>query len=157
MKHLKKLNDNAAQKDVAANIKKHLKHLFPKTKFSVKSAYTGCIEVSWVDGQNETAVSEAVKVFSTIARSDNGSFDVIQSSDFNKKFGGVRVVSTFRTITEACYVSIIEELKEETTPTGKYEVNYENFMDGKLIDVEFDDQFSWQGKIRSIAFNRTFA
>ena len=60
--HLKTLNEGYQYKDVAANIRRHLKVKFPKTKFKVITG-TYKIEVSWTDACTQTDVDKALKIF----------------------------------------------------------------------------------------------
>ncbi len=90
------VDKHAGATAVAKNIRKVLKHFWPKVKFSVKKSSYDCINVRWTDGPTSSEVDQEIKGFKS------GYYDSMQDmheyvdTPFNLAFGSVQYLFTNR-------------------------------------------------------------
>ena len=86
--HLEKGGDQCSGKLAAKNIRKELKLAFPDSKFSVRKAHHGSVNVAWWDGPTTKEVEAFTNKYK--AGSFNGMEDIYETkiSPWNTVFGG---------------------------------------------------------------------
>lgn len=99
------------------NLRRELKDLFPKTKFSVRSrSFSGgdAIDVNWTDGPTTEAVEKISGKYQQ--GSFNGMEDIYEYSQTNVWpgiFGGAKYVQTHRHYSNEAYLQAVAEVEKE--------------------------------------------
>lgn len=95
---------------VTSNIRKHLKHLYPAIKFSVKTSTTGAVYVSWVDGVTSETIDSSLSIFS------GGHFDGMtdcynhESNEFINIFDYANYIFTSQELSDSKKLEILERM-----------------------------------------------
>lgn len=120
--HLDQIGGSAQTKDVAKNIRKHLKALFPTTKFSVRCRSYTCINIDWTDGVTQTQVDNAVSDFEK--GYFNGMEDIYEyvKSAFNSLFGSVKYIQLHRSFSDEHIQLAIDTVTKGDPLEGKLNV-----------------------------------
>lgn len=154
--HLKALGDSHSEKDVAANVRKHLKSTFPSTKFGVRSAI-GQIKVTWEDGATAPDVDKALSVFvkGSFNTHNDDAWDT-KSTAFTNVFGGVKMIITTRDYSFEHIKQAVEHVKGMFK--GEYaELTPENYKSGNLIDLYPEDsEESCSALVRNHMYHNSF-
>lgn len=98
--HLNAITRTSDGREVAKNVRLHLKHVFPKVKFSVKSDFNS-INVEWTDGPTDKEVSAVVSLFKMPCKFGADDYYDYSLTEFNRVYGGVRYLFTKRIRSEA--------------------------------------------------------
>lgn len=120
--HLDQIGGCAQTKDVAKNIRKHLKKLFPTTKFSVRCHSYSCINIDWTDGVTQTQVDNVVSDFEK--GHFNGMEDIYEyeSTPFNSLFGSVKYIQLHRSFSDEHIQLAIDKVTKGDPLEGKLNV-----------------------------------
>lgn len=126
------------EKAAVNNIRKLLKHKFPKVKFSVTSKNS--VRIRWTDGYLMEDVREELKKF------DTGRFDSYQdlayteSSAFNDLFGGVEYLFFEREQSPESYNEMKAEVeKDYPSLIGKGHINFDEWYKEYHLNVREGD------------------
>lgn len=139
------------------NIRKELKVKFPRTKFSVRySSFSGGEDytISWTDGPTEEEVSDITDKYQDHHSDYSGDYWDYTPSVFNKLFGGVKYVSTNRTISEEAKALVKEEYKD-LTRDNMYDYNFKE-QDEKAIETARLFTATVEDVIYAICYHRSF-
>ena len=135
------------------NLRRELKDLFPKTKFSVRSrSFSGgdSIDVSWTDGPTTEAVE---KISGKYQQGNfNGMEDIYEYSKTNvwpDVFGGAKYVMTNRSYSNEAYLQAVAEIEKEWGITLKVSYTSSNSAyisneDDKNVDDAGNARY-WSG------------
>jgi len=111
--YLQQVKQYPGNRSVTKNIKTELKREFPGVKFSVVSSHPDGsvrINVRWADGPTHKAVEGIVDKYQEgyfNAMEDTYEYD---ESEFNRLFGGVGYVSTYRTVSDSHRDRVLNEI-----------------------------------------------
>jgi len=116
----------------AANIRKELKHYWPKTQFSVTSeSYTGgsSIRVKWIDGATKAEVEKIVYKYQY--GSFNSMEDIYENEkDFDSSYGEAKYTFCERSYTKESYQEAIEATKYSDSDLKLIENEGSYYIDG---------------------------
>lgn len=131
--HLKSVGrDTGAKRDVALNIRKHLKHSIPSSKFSVRVVDTG-IKVSWVDGASQKTVREVTDLFINQVKDMHDDGWDSAHTDFTNTFGGVKLIMLDRSYSDELIESVMCKLADNDF-TKHPMLTIENYHSGVLLE-----------------------
>lgn len=92
------------------NIRRVLKHDFPKQKFSVITRNYDTITIRWTDGPTVKQVNSSVGLFEGKSFDGMTDYEDIVTNDFNAVFGGVGYIFTEREMSDAVRDNLMQEL-----------------------------------------------
>lgn len=126
-------------KQVASNMRKELKAMFPGFKFSVRKGHCDSVYIKWADGPTEEKVKCIVDKYKA------GRFNIMQDiyecevTPFNKVYGGVQYLFTDREYSDELTEKAINIFNERFENKYSKEINLKKFKEGDLWEVGGSD------------------
>lgn len=131
--HLVQLGRDSSPAQVAANIRRHLKHQFPGTRFSVRCMGHSSVVVGWGDGPAWTAVSALLRPFKAGRYDGQAESYVFDNSVWSEVFGSVLYVRC----TRQCSDELISfALGHVVGPTGE-ELTVQGYKAGLYVSEAY--------------------
>lgn len=90
------ITDSYNNTQMKKNLTAHLKHDFPGIKFSIRKEGYDSYHVRWVNGPTEEQIQVITRQYKDHTTDFTGDFRDYSPSTFNKVFGGVNFIFTYR-------------------------------------------------------------
>ncbi len=143
--HLAQIGDAAEAKEVAKNLRKHLKKHYPSIKFSVRCQSLNTIAIHWEDGATEKEINELIGEFKCGRFDAYTDYHYTESSAFGSVFGSVQYLFTSRSFSDEAVKAVIDDVTKGDPLEGKivvaeyqrgaYSNTYLQRHEGTLQDV----------------------
>lgn len=148
------LQGRGGAKQVAANIRKELKQIYSRTKFSVTMNGYDTVNIRWEDGPTESQIEDVYSKYKA------GKFDSMQDmyvhdeSPFNRLYGSVSYINAKRNYSDKLSQLAIDEYIKENSNDHEVAVTLENYKNGSLYNVNSGGSFYYSaqseiGRIRA--------